>query len=837
MRETDISQYVEKNEPSDPNLPPEKGPVGTFFKSLLKMLLTILMVFVTAFVIIGVSLIVYIAGISAEPTGINLKAKELNQTSFIYVKDEKTGEFKEYQTLYASENRIWISFDNIPQSMKDAMVAIEDKRFYDHHGVDWTRTFGAFLSLATGTDNYGGSTLTQQLIKNIKDDNDVSLTRKIREIVTALKLEHEYTKDQILEAYLNVVNFGSNCQGCETAAQTYFGKSISDCSIAECAAIAGITQNPSKWDPLIYPENNKIRRETVLEEMYNQGKITEEEYNQAMKESETMTFVDPYENDEKDDDEEETSTRNWYIEQLVQDLKRDLSKYYNISQDAAEDMILTEGLKVYSAMDVNMQNFIEQAAINIDKSSDPDLQTGMCLMGLDGRIIATAGSSLKKTGDLVFSRATDAVLQPGSSIKPVVVYPYAIEKKELYYSSFVNDAPIENYKVVDGVYQSGPDNAYYGYKGNMLLPDAIEISSNGTAAQVMKMIGPENAYDQAVTFMGFTHLNEEDKHTIGGLSIGGLNGGVTVTEMAAAYTYLGNGGLYYEPYTYYYVTDAEDNIILSPQDNVPKQAYSPETAYIMNRLLHYNITYSVNTFAYNARISGWDIVGKTGTTDEDKDSWFCGVSPYGTLAIWAGFDTPQTISSNGKTVPSKNFAKIMGEYLKDKESKEYVKPASIIESYYSPYDGQISSSGSDRYLGYYTEDNLPSYSGAYVDYALYDDRNDYSDDDDSYSDDNYDYGDNSTSNNEYYGSGNSSSSSGEDAGENPDVNSGVDTDNGNSNENNGSSAGGGGSDSGTNNSSSNAGGGDNGGNEGGGSQAGDAGGGNEGTPSSGGEAA
>lgn len=773
MRETDISQYVEKNEPSDLNLPPKKNPVGAFFKTLFKMILTIFMVFVTAFIIIGISMIVYIAGISAEPTGINLKAKELNQTSHIYVKSEDTGEFEEYQALYRDENRVWISFDNMPKAMKDAMVAIEDKRFYDHHGVDWTRTFGAFLSLATGTDNYGGSTLTQQLIKNIKDDNDVSLTRKIREIVTALKLEQEYTKDQILEAYLNVVNFGSNCQGVETASQTYFGKSISECSIAECAAIAGITQNPSKWNPLIYPENNKIRRETVLDEMYGQGMITEDEYNQAMKESEIMTFVDPDDNDDDDDDEEETATRNWYHEQLFDDLKRDLAKYYNISKNAAEDMIFTEGLKIYSAMDVKMQKFVEDAAINIDKSYDPGLQTGMCLMGLDGRVIATAGSSVKKMGDLVFSRATDAVLQPGSSIKPVVVYPYAIERKELYYSSFVQDAPIEKYKIVDGEYQSGPDNWYPGYKGNMLLPDAIEISSNGTAAQVMKMIEPENAYDQVVTFMGFRNLSEEDKFNIGGLSIGGLNGGVTVTEMAAAYTYMGNGGLYYEPYTYYYVTDADDNIILSPQDNIPKQAYSPETAYIMNRLLHYNVTYSVNTRAGSTRISGWDIIGKTGTTDEDKDSWFCGISPYAVLAIWAGFDTPQTISVNGQSVPTTNFKLIMEEYLKDKAPKEYVKPASIVESYYSPYDGQISSYGSDRYLGYYTEDNMPRYSGSYVDYALYgNDVSPQGQDDDSGDSDYDDNSGDNTDNGEDANSPNDDSSSpngdeGNDSTENP----------------------------------------------------------------------
>lgn len=726
MRETDISQYTEKNDAS--NLPAEKGPVRRFFKALWKLVLTVLMVFVSAGVIIGISLSVYIAGIASEPTGINLKAKAMHQTSFIYVQNTETGDFEEYQSLYDQENRIWVSYADIPQAMKDAMVAIEDKRFFEHHGVDWTRTMGAVFSLATGTDSFGGSTLTQQLIKNITHDNDVSITRKIREIVKALKLENEYTKDEILEAYLNVVNFGNNCQGCESAAQLYFDKSISECSVAECAAIAGITQNPSKWNPLVYPENNKIRRETVLEEMHEQGFISDQEYQSAMNESASMTFVG-FQDDNDDDDDDTTQVQNWYIDELVGDLQNDLAKYYNTTAEAAADMLYTEGLKIYCAMDTEAQSFLENAALNIDKSYDPNLQIAATLMGLDGRVIATVGSSDKKTGNLLFDRATDSKLQPGSSIKPVVVYPYAIETKQLYYSSTVVDQPLEKYKVVDGQYVAGPNNWYSGYKGDMLLPDAIEWSSNGTAVQVMDMIGTANAYDQVVTFMGFSHLDESDRNNTGGLSIGGLSGGVTVREMAAAFNYMGNGGLYYEPYTYYYVTDAEDNILLQPQEQTPKQAYSAETAYIMNRLLNYNITHSAHTNAGLARVSGWDIIGKTGTTDEDKDSWFCGLSPYATLAIWTGFDTPQTISVNGQRVATNTFSKVMGEYLKDKEKKDFQKPAGIVEAYYSPYSGQILSSGSSSYIGYYTEDNMPGY-GSNISY--YEDNDyDYYDDDDS----------------------------------------------------------------------------------------------------------
>ncbi len=255
MKETDISKLTAKNKNngrSEIEID-KKGAVKTALTGIWKAVFTILMVVLCACVAVGVSLGIYIFGIATEPTGIDLYAASLNLTSHIYVQDEKTGDFKEYQALYDKENRVWVDFKDIPQHMKDAIVAIEDKRFYDHSGVDWQRTAGAILSLSSGSSSYGGSTITQQLIKNLTDDNKVSLNRKIREIFRALNVEKEYTKDEILEAYLNVVNFGNNCQGCQAAAQLYFGKDIQDCSIAECAAIAGITQNPSKWNPLIYP--------------------------------------------------------------------------------------------------------------------------------------------------------------------------------------------------------------------------------------------------------------------------------------------------------------------------------------------------------------------------------------------------------------------------------------------------------------------------------------------------------------------------------------------------------------------------------------------------------
>lgn len=717
-RETDISRYTDKS--ADTGIITEKSESGVkrFFKGLGKFLLTAFTICFVAFFIAGISLSIYIFTLASEPTGIDLKAKSLNQTSFIYIKDDETGEFKEYQTLYSTENRIWVDNQDIPQAMKDAVVAIEDKRFYDHDGVDWARTLSAVVNLATGEDTYGGSTITQQLIKNITDDNEVSINRKLREICKALKLEDEYTKDQILEAYLNVVNFGNNCQGVEAAAQLYFDKSIKDCSIAECAAIAGITQNPSLWNPLVYPENNKRRREVVISEMYDQGKISKSEYEQAMKESANMTFVG-FQNTKEDDDDNDY-VQNWYIDQVFYDLREDLALYYNISEEAASEKLYTEGLKIYCAMDEEMQNYIEEAAQNIDKTYDSELQIGSVLMGFDGRVIATVGSSKKKTQALEWDRATHSSLQPGSSIKPVIVYPYAIDNKMLYYSSLVKDEPVDNWKDVNGQLVSGPNNAYGSYNGDMLLPDAIEISSNATAVQTMNLIGgPSVAYEQAVTKMGFKKLSEEDAGNTGALSIGGMNGGVSVREMAAAYNYMGNGGLYYEPYTYYYVTDSEDNIIIDNREAIPKQAYSAETASIMNRLLSYNMTYTQlsHTGASYAKISGWDVIGKTGTTDYNKDSWFCGLSPYATLATWCGFDQPDSISDAGRTVAPKFFANVMGKYLEGKEQKEYNLSPNLVEAQYNPYNGLIVTTDypSGRYIGYYTEDNMPA-MGGYYDY-------------------------------------------------------------------------------------------------------------------------
>lgn len=369
-------------------------------------------------VAVAVGAIVLEEGSKVQPP--SLDVQKLDYNSVIYVQNEE-GQFEEYLSLHSSENRVWVNFSEIPEYMKDAIIAIEDKRFREHNGVDWKTTFAAVGKLFTG-GNGGGSTITQQLIKNITGKNEVSILRKVREIFMALKLEEEYSKDEILEAYLNIVHFGSGCNGVEAAAQLYFGKSIQDCTLAECAAIAGITQNPYKYNPLMFPDNNKERQQLVLSEMYDQEKITQAEYDEAMEQSEHMTFVGYSQEAQSEEEEEDTSVWNWYIEDLYDDVTEDLMDLYDCDKSKAEDMLYHSGLKIYCAMDPEAQKIAEEEYANeANYSTDSAVESGFMMMDYNGRVLATVGSRQEKTGNLWFSYATDAKRQPGSTDRKSVV--------------------------------------------------------------------------------------------------------------------------------------------------------------------------------------------------------------------------------------------------------------------------------------------------------------------------------------------------------------------------------------------------------------------------------
>lgn len=703
MKNTDISNYSDEGgviirTESHPALSRTWGIVK-------RILLTALLVGVITGVVVMISIVAYIIDVANEPFSLDLRNAKKNITSSIYVTNDD-GTVTLDQNLYNAENRVWVDYNNIPKAMTDAVVSIEDKRFYDHNGVDWIRTTGAVLSLITGSADYGGSTITQQLVKNVTENDDVSLNRKITEIFHALDLEKQYTKEEILEAYLNIVNFGSGCSGVQAAANLYFDKDINECSIAECAAIAGITQNPAVYNPLAYPENNKNRRETVISEMYSQGRITQSEYEAAMKESATMTFVGY----SYDDDDDEDPTQSWYNDMLFSEVSEDLQKNLNISASEAERKLYTEGLKIYSAMDPTAQSIAQKKVLQWKTPNDKKLECGYIMMGLDGRILATIGSRQEKDGLFLFDRANGAYLQPGSTIKPIAVYAPAIEDKIVNFSSLISDTAISDWSYdSNGNTVAGPNNWYEGYRGNITVMTALEISSNAATVNLLNQIGMSESYNYATVKFKLAHLDpDEDSKNIVAMAMGGVHGGTTVREMTASYVPFCNGGTYYEPYTYYYVTDQDNNIILDQRDKrVSSRAISEETAAIMNRLLH-QVVSDDEGLGYRAAVSGWDIIGKTGTTDNTYDNWFVGASPYAVAGIWQGHDYPATINQEEEGKNHILWSEIMTEYLKTKEHKEFSIPDTVTAQKFCRETGLLANSlCPDTETGYYTADNMP----------------------------------------------------------------------------------------------------------------------------------
>lgn len=699
MRKTDLNKYVGA---------PETGRAASASitaRIALKGLYSIIAVLAVAGVIVLVFMTSFILSFRNESIKMDLNNLKLNYTSFIYVNDD-SGQPVEYQRLYSSENRIWVDYDKIPKNMKNAMVAIEDKRFMEHNGVDWIRTAGAVTTLVTKGGSYGGSTITQQLVKNITGEGEVSLTRKVKEIFRAINLDSRYSKEQILEAYLNVVNYGSGCQGVQAAANLYFGKDISQASLAECASIAAITQNPYKYNPLNFPENNKTRQQLVLSEMLSQQMISQDEYNSAMEESNHMVFVGNQDENVVND----TPVWNWYIDAMFEDIVEDLQTTQGISKDKAVYMMYHGGLKIYCAMDQKAQNAAEEVVASDNMPADQKIQLGYFMMDYNGRVLATVGRRGEKTGNRLLSYATDSQRQPGSSIKPIASYGPAVDMGVLNYSSILPDEPVDNY-FAGG--KPGPNNWYKKFYGDITVQRALEISSNAAAAQLVKMISPITSYRFLTDQLHFTHLNPKtDSVQIAAMAIGGMNGGVTVKEMTAAYQMFGNGGQYHKPYTYYYVEDHDGNVILDNRQSTGTQVIKSTTATIMNRLLR-NVVYGSEGTGGGAAVSGWEVFGKTGTTDEDKDSWFVGGTPYAVAGIWTGYEMPKSLSYGQKENYTKWAAKIwrniMAKYLDGKKKTYFQYDSNVVSATFRTDNGKLSGAdvGVPTKTGWYERGNMP----------------------------------------------------------------------------------------------------------------------------------
>lgn len=706
MRKTDINKYVGSKKRA------KKGSIITaksIGKIVLKGILTFLTIFIITGVIVSVSLVSFIYSMKDESMNYDLHKLQLNYTSFIYVNgpnDDSSNPVK-YQSLYSTENRVWVDYDKIPAPMKDAIVSIEDKRYWEHSGVDWIRTFGAVTQLFVKGGSYGGSTITQQLIKNVTGDKDVSLTRKVTEIFRALNLEKKYSKEEILATYLNVVPFGSGCNGVQAAANLYFNKNIQDCDIAECAAIAGITQNPTKYSPLVHPDWNKERQQTVLIEMHNQGKITDAEYKTAMNESEHMKFVGKQSENVVND----VPIWNWYVDTLFEDVKNGLMQAYNCSSDKAVDMIYHDGLKIYASMDTSLQTIAENTFLS-EKSfgSSKKLQAGYLAMDYSGRVLATVGSRGEKKSNRLFSLATDSKRQPGSTIKPLAVYGPAVDSGKYNFSSLVNDNPLPNWfgDGSEGPKNWGPGNTSGKYWGMVPLEFALERSLNAAAAQTGTAITPNTSFTFLKDKLNFTSLLPADNNRAP-MAIGGLSEGVTVREMTAGYQMFANGGKYYQPYTFYHVDDHDGNVILDNRKEIPKQAISSTTSSVMHHLLN-NVITGPNGTGRGAAISGWEVFGKTGTTNDNKDSWFVGGTPYAVAGIWTGYATPTSLTTTEQGYSKSVWKTIMTAYLKNKAKLAFQYDPNVISALYCQDTGLLANPDTDKSTatGWYDKSKMPA---------------------------------------------------------------------------------------------------------------------------------
>ena len=577
-----------------------------------------------------------------------------SQTSIMYAYNNNKKPVEQIR-LHGEENRIWINYDQMPENLLWAFVCLEDKRFYEHDGVDWIRTVGVLVNPAY--EGQGGSTITQQLIKNLTDQKEVTYIRKFNEIIRALNFEKYYSKKDILEAYLNTVYLGAGCYGVKTAAETYFGKSVKNLSLAECALLAGITQAPYSYNPYVNLEKATERKELCLWYMQDQGKITEEEYQAALKEKIKLVSAS---NKNNSSTETKKQVLSWYEEYVIDQVIADLQSKYGYEYNEAWRMVYYGGLSIYSAVDLDIQNLLEDVYENRSgfpysrKDSNGKLpESSMTIMDYSGRIVALVGGTGEKTDNRAYNRATDkrAKRQPGSSIKPLAVYSPAVDLGLITATSpILEKAPM----VIDGKPWPRNFNGDYGSGGYITVKEALVRSLNTVPTRILKeMLSLKNSFEYCNERF---HLNLSDNDmTYSSLAVGGSYTGVTTLEMASAFAAFGNGGKYYKPYSYYKVLDRNGEVLLDSSENEPEQAIKPETAKTMLSMLTSAVTQSNGT-AYGSKISGFQTFAKTGTTSDNCDKWYCGGTPYYVTAVWYGYDYRANLYTGGSN-PSKTIFK------------------------------------------------------------------------------------------------------------------------------------------------------------------------------------
>ena len=617
--------------------------------TVLKAIGSVLLVLLVAGLLFACIFAYYVKNSLTPNMDISREDFQLSESSTIWY-ENANGEWQELVHLVGRYKRIWVDYEDIPEYMEKALVSIEDKRFYEHKGVDWFRTSTAFIKMfAQMETGYGGSTITQQLIKNLTGKDEVTIQRKLTEIFGALELEKKYDKKEIMEWYLNAVYFGEGCYGVQAAAQTYFGKDVSELSLAECAAIVGITNKPTYYDPFYNEQNNKNRQETILREMYEQEYIDYATYRAAV--NEELVFS------HSPGEETNQTVYTYYEEVVINDVIHDLMDAKGIGREAATTLLYNGGYQIYCCIDPRVQGIVDSIYTDLSQiprpgnRTDQQFQSAIVIMDpYDGRIVALSGGVGEKTRNFPLNRAVPASVNgfdyggatrsPGSSIKPIASYGPAVDLGLITPGTYVNDSM--------GISLRGtswyPHNDSYQNYGVITIEQGLMWSLNTVAAQVVDVLpgGPQTSYDYLTQHLGVTSLVPEDA-SYAPMALGQLTYGISVREMCQAYCAFVNDGTFTYSRTYSMVTDARGNVVL---DNSPRTiaAFQPNTAYTMTYMLKKNVEEGI---AGEARLWTVPVGGKTGTSGDAKDRWFAGVTPYYVGVVWTGYDIPESISIGG----------------------------------------------------------------------------------------------------------------------------------------------------------------------------------------------
>jgi len=575
-----------------------------------------------------------------------------DRTTRLFYRDEAGG-FSELSSDRVSgyENALFCPLDEMPEELKNAFIAIEDKRFYQHGGIDWIRTASAVGDYMKGQGaHYGGSTITQQLIKNLTGDNERSARRKLTELIRAARLEKKLSKNEILEQYLNVVNLSQNCYGVRTAANVYFSKEPGALTLAECATLAAITQNPSRFDPIRHPEENLARRQVILEEMYRQGRIDAAALAAAKAEPLTLNVNNAARSGR---------VNSWFADLVITDVIRALVTERGMSEAAASRLVYSGGLKIYTTVDPALQEAVERYYRNPDNfpthEGGKKAQSAMLILDpQSGDVLAVAGAIGEKSGNRVQSYATDTKRPSGSVIKPLSVYAPALERGLITWASVFDDVP-RQFKSNGAPW---PKNSPNLYRGLTNINAAVTHSVNTVSVAVLERLGVGASYRFLAEELGMRSLDSTRDTGTAALALGQQSEGVTLSELVGAYTALADGGVYHGTRSFYRVVDNRDMILLE-RDQTDHRVLDADNAAIMTMLLR---QVTANGTAAGMQLTDRvNVAGKTGTSGNNCDKWFIGYTPELLAGVWYGFEYPESLADVKGNPALRVFDTLMSE--------------------------------------------------------------------------------------------------------------------------------------------------------------------------------